>query len=710
MDGEDSDMYKEISRNNNKDVSNTADGALTQVFVDSDAEAVVVTVINTYLAKATADYNEKKDEVSFTVYGLSGTKKVSGEDFYIADIAEDDFVLVTYADKEIQSISDVEILSDVTITKFTSNDKGDDHGTDVSSVTADGTKYDASNTLTYEAGTLENYTNSNLKDKTYNVYLDQYGYAIGVEEVEGADNYLFLTGINGGTDYLATANYDANVIFLDGTSDVVKVKSNDDVRDAITGATSQALVNKWFKYSVNSNDVYTLTEIDANLNSGKNDLAQNQTVATMEAPGVPGVYDTIDDRHISLLGGTGDGKIYGNEDTVYLVADLDTVSVEDEGTFGVIADADEVIVGVDNVSIEVWDEDYVQGELKLKTSDEVSHSTYALYDDSGVIIAAVVVGESAGTSSSVAYVISSKASEERFENGVWGWTREVVIDGKLVDLNEVDDDDTTSILADEMQPGQWYTVKFDADGNVKRIVPFDDPVEYVTELDDAVTQLRDEDLVVMQIDDAVAYSKNGRTIYNWGAKTEDNGIFVDSDVQFVIRQENKNKTTTEEYTGWNQLKSALDTLNTTLDYEFNAVIENGRITSVVIIDRAGDGFVGPDSHKDVDVDMTDDSKINIRFYGAANEPDKDEAIELIEAYFEDQGYTATKKTLVRTHTAIPSTPGLWRMPRAMSWVPTPSSITAITLSRSLPSKLCATVCLSLSKRLPMFSTPVSVRL
>lgn len=74
------------------------------------------------------------------------------------------------------------------------------------------------------------------------------------------------------------------------------------------------------------------------------------------------------------------------------------------------------------------------------------------------------------------------------------------------------------------------------------------------------------------------------------------------------------------------------------------MIENGRITSVVIIDRAGDGYQGPDSHKDVDVDMTDDNKINIRFYGAANEPDEDEAIELIEAYFEDQGYTATKKT------------------------------------------------------------------
>ena len=337
-----------------------------------------------------------------------------------------------------------------------------------------------------------------------------------MEEVEGADNYLFLTGINGGTDYLATANFDANVIFLDGTSEVVKVKSNDAIRDAIsdakTAGRSQALVNTWFKYTVNSNDVYTLTAIDSDLDGRKNSLAQNQTIADMDKD----EWDVIDDRHISLLGGGTDGKIYGNEDTVYLVAGLDTVSV-DEGisskTYGVIADADEVITGVDNVSIEVWDEDYVKDELtpaKGTAPDVVSHSTYALYDDSGVIIAAVVVGESAGTSSNVAYVISSKASEERFEDGEWGWTRDVVIDGQIVTLNEVNDEDE-SILADEMVEGQWYTVKYDADGNVKSIDEFDDPDEYVTDLDNAVTQLRKEDLVVMQIDDAVNYSKNGRT-------------------------------------------------------------------------------------------------------------------------------------------------------------------------------------------------------
>ena len=47
VDGKDDDFYKQISKNNKDDVDVTDNGALTQVFVDSDAEEVVVTVINT---------------------------------------------------------------------------------------------------------------------------------------------------------------------------------------------------------------------------------------------------------------------------------------------------------------------------------------------------------------------------------------------------------------------------------------------------------------------------------------------------------------------------------------------------------------------------------------------------------------------------------------------------------------------------------------
>ena len=596
VDGKDSKLYEEISRNNQDDVTETGNGALTQVFVDSDAEEVVVTVINTYLADAEADYNAKKDEVSFDIHGLGIIRDVSGEDFAVEDIAEGDFVLVNYSYEtdEIEVIDDVEILSEVTITRFTTDNKLVDASvSDVSSVTVDGTKYDASKKLAYETDTLKNYTDGNLKDKTYNVYLDQYGYAIGVEEVDGADNYLFLTGINGGKDYLATANYEANVLFLDGTSEVVKVKSNSDVRGAIEEATSPALVNSWFKYTVNNSGVYTLTAIQDDLSNNAT-VAQNNDIST----------DTIDERHISLLT-KNNNRVYGNEDTVYLVAGMDIVNVEDD-TYGVIADTDEVIVSVDNASIEVTtkkadvDADLKPaGEKPSWSTTAAAFGTYALYDDDGVVIAAVVVGESSGVSENVAYVISSKASEERFSDGVWGWTREVVINGELVDLNEVNDEDE-SVLADEMKQGNWYTVKYDADGNVKKATLYtEDPTEtydgYADSFVDAVEELREEDLVILQLNTDVNYSKNGRTVYDWKDKNEDNGIFVISDVKFVLRQTNKNKTTTEEYTGWNQLKSTLDTLNDNpyRDYDFNAVIEDGRITSVVIWDHVGDSYEGP---------------------------------------------------------------------------------------------------------------------
>ena len=597
VDGKENHLYEEISRNNKGDVAETGNGALTQIFVDSDAETVVVTVINTYLADAETDYNTKKDEVSFDIHGLGYIREVSGEDFDVEDITEGDFVLVNYSYEtdEIEVIDDVEILSDVTITRFTSDDDtGNDVGTKVSSVTADGTKYDASKKLAYEEDTLNNYTDGNLKDKTYNIYLDQYGYAIGVEEVEGADNYLFMTGINSDVDYLATANYEANVLLLDGTSEVVKVKSNDDVRTAIEAAAkdgrNQALINTWFKYTVNNSGVYTLDLVAFDLDKD-NDVAQHRTTKVET--------EKIDERHISLVG-AGDERIYGTEDTVYLVAGLDTVRV---GTtnYGVIADADEVIVGVDNTSIEVMDSQNVADDLKDDDVPLVSSNcvggTYALYDDDGVVIAAVVVGESTGVAENVVYVISSKASEERFSDGEWGWTREVVLNGELVDLNEINDEDK-SVLADEMKQGNWYTVKYDADGNVKKATHYtEDPKEtydgYAENFTDAVAELREEDLVVLEIDETrVDYSKYGRSLFDWSGNTtdEDDGIFVISDVKFVLRQESKNKTTTEEYVGWNQLKSTLDTLNENPKhyYDFSAVIEDGRITSVVIVDRNPD--------------------------------------------------------------------------------------------------------------------------
>ena len=61
-------------------VGKTGKGVLTQVFVNADTKEVDIAVINTYLAKAASDYNEKKDEAKLDVYGLDKTTSTADKE------------------------------------------------------------------------------------------------------------------------------------------------------------------------------------------------------------------------------------------------------------------------------------------------------------------------------------------------------------------------------------------------------------------------------------------------------------------------------------------------------------------------------------------------------------------------------------------------------------------------------------------------------
>ena len=589
VNGKDSDLYKQISKDNKKEVTNTADGALTQVFVDSDKEEVIVTVINTYLAQATMDYNEKKDSVSFKIYGLNEiTKSVSGDDFAIADIEKDDFVLVTYADDEIQTISDVEILSKVEISTFsTSGDK-------VTAVTVDGTKYNDSAMLKYNDEVLKQYANTNLKDTTYNVYLDQYGYVIGVDVVEGVDNYVFITGVDGNSSNLATANFDANAIFLDGTSQVIKVKNNGEVKGG-------AVINKWYTYTKNSSDVYTLNLVEDDSAIIGVDDADKAAQAHSTAAEVT----QIDKNHVSLKGIGDDARVYGNDESIYLLAELDRVKKTGaDNKYAVITGVDEVVTGIDNASFELYNKANAWDAVKTDESDakpadaNISFGAYTLYDDNGYVIASVVVGESSSISSKIAYVNSDSLKDESYDKTAdeWTRTREVIINGEAVVLQEVRDDNSSTLKG--LDEDTWYTIKYDANGNVKDAVKLTAKDNYVTSVEDAVKLVeKEEDTVVVTAEANHQYSLKGSTLYDNTDKKL--GFRVDSNVNIVLMQTVKNKTTTEYYTGIDALDSILNELNEVSEkvynYTFHAVIENGRATSVIIDDHTQDtDYQGPD--------------------------------------------------------------------------------------------------------------------
>ena len=91
------------------------------------------------------------------------------------------------------------------------------------------------------------------------------------------------------------------------------------------------------------------------------------------------------------------------------------------------------------------------------------------------------------------------------------------------------------------------------------------------------------------------YDLYGKTLYN--VSTQEEGFRVAEGVKVVLRQQNDNKWTTEYEEGVDALEAVLDTLNDDPDhyYNLNAVVENGRATSVIIVDRTNDDdYNGPD--------------------------------------------------------------------------------------------------------------------
>ena len=537
-------------RGNTEKVGETGNGVLTQVFVDNDkdVETVWVAVINTYLAKAPADYNEKKDEADFEVWSLDNksssstdpilvkdpsgqstktgkeTLTVSGEDFDIENVKENDIVLVRVADGAIQEILDPEVIDDAEITSFKRDNwvKADE-------------QYDYATTAMYDDEVLDEYDLTNMKDTTYRIFLDPYGYAIGVEIVEDTAKYVFLTGIDGNSSNLRNKTADGNLIFTDGTMKTAKINMEKSraLKDGFTGTgvnnkpykdfTAGALWNTWCTYTVNSDGVYTLTEVantSAQMNHNDNGVAYSgsgkrttdkvgQGRNVDELANDTNYTNYIDKKHISLNGLNGPlgtdnsgsngtasaySKVYGNDDSVYISVGVSLINdatkinphVAGSPAFAklavIIDDVDSVSTGVQGVSLKAHDWAYLESQADTKIDTAVtptiadgnqhSYGTYTLFDSHGFVIAAVVVGEDDGVSSKYAYAFNDDVDQESWdkEKKEWTWTKAVIIDGEEVTLTEKGD--SLSGLA-SMNHNEWYEVKFKADETVKSVQHID---------------------------------------------------------------------------------------------------------------------------------------------------------------------------------------------------------------------------------------------
>ena len=415
------DLMSDVKKSNKDTFGASGKGVLTEVYVDTDEETIDVVIINTYIADVSADYNDKKEYLSVGVknYGANAPTKV-----YLDDVAgiekykEDDVILVQIADGVILNVIDPKTVEDAAISKFATDDY----------VVTGGNQYDFAEKINRYNNVLNEYNKEELEDKTYDIYVDQYGYAIGIKLHSGTDKYLFLAGYDKTESNLTLKTAEAQVIFMDGTMSKVAIDFNEtnkkleretapkDVDKLVQNGDANR--NQWFKYT-EDDGVYTLTAVADQIVVAYGDTGSAKKSINCESARVA----------------EGSKYAWGNDDSVYITVKTDEVD-SDVGDYR-YADVKFGISKVDAVYTGVQDADLVlNAKSPFKTSTAAPGDViYALYDtDDKYIDAAIVLGES-NDDNSKAYAYALKgAKSESFKDGNYYWEFDAAVGGKVETL------------------------------------------------------------------------------------------------------------------------------------------------------------------------------------------------------------------------------------------------------------------------------------
>ena len=235
----------------NDDDSYGANGVLTEVFYDDDADTVTITEVNTYVgqvSKNVAATSKKDAYVVVSTLDVVPSESGNLEFETNEEFEEDAYVLYTYSEaaEEVKSVAAAEEVSG-TVTKVINKASDDEN----KGLTIADTAYKTSRTVSGEL--LGDVSVKN----DYTVYLDAYGYVIYIEEEElTAQDYALVLATANKSDFVGKK---AELLFADGTTKVVTTEKDysNDIAD-----------NTIVTYKVDSDNVYTLKEVSSKQDKG----------------------------------------------------------------------------------------------------------------------------------------------------------------------------------------------------------------------------------------------------------------------------------------------------------------------------------------------------------------------------------------------------------------------------------------------------------
>ena len=291
-----------IVKNNDDDAGDKIikKGATTEVFIDDDSNDVVIAVINSYVAQVDGDYDKNDEELELDILDEAPVDvkdtTLSSDDFdYLDSYSDEDYVLITVANKEIKTID----LAETVEGKVTAY-------TEKKNVTVDGTKYEYSKNYT-DAVKDDSKLSYDLND-AYTLVLDANGYVIYTDGTAGHNDYVYVakTAKTGG----AKANLEGDAYFIDGTNKVITIDNDDEIGVSDKG--------RWYSYNEKSNGKYELNEVES-----KDTVVYYGTATSkvITESGKSAVY--VGDKK----GNSKAETVKANNDTIFIVNDDDDVAV-----------------------------------------------------------------------------------------------------------------------------------------------------------------------------------------------------------------------------------------------------------------------------------------------------------------------------------------------------------------------------------------------
>lgn len=386
--------YKNVtkgSKTSSERVYHTGDGVLTQVFVDSEKQTAVLSIIDTGVAKVTKvteDSTKGEYEVTLSfktkVYGANGS--ITPDTKFTSDVKfnKDDVVVYTASDKsgEVESLAVAKtVAGKVTAQK------------DADYTTIDGTKYGYNYAYTagdkdvgfiqkglYDVDNGDSNKNPSI-DKDATLYLDAYGYVVAFEgKTSTAEDYLFVDSLD-----TAFGDVSAKVVFFDGTKktiDIDKVTLLNNGKDGRDGEQHSAKWTKNAKFDVKENNITEKTVYKFTAGSSDYDLEEVEVVGTAKENG------EISNKTPSIK----NTSVTGDSQTVYVdvennktwtgyknVANKSNANIQAVIKDGV---AEIVFIYGDNLSSSANDDDFVilKGTGTVQVKDSNKKTVYRFTD------------------------------------------------------------------------------------------------------------------------------------------------------------------------------------------------------------------------------------------------------------------------------------------------------------------------------------------